>query len=439
KKSGRKGFKYRYMDPVIRKRDFKTIYLSDVRDANKAMQLFLESREKLKMGLPDNSGWQLLYAKIVERFVKESMISSDARRKCLRQYLDANPLELEVGAELSQMGTLTQKCHALMKTHGEGYVRKRVQQTLKQMTTWAASVGIFPYDPLATWKKFPRTVEAPKKRAWQPDELRSFLDAADELDQIHNRRFPSRIIFIGLLITGNRPGVVLRAKIADLDTNRLVLPSGSGKKRNGMATIPVEFRNQLSEYLQLRDKPDSKETLFVTSTGKGIDLRNIQDLYEQINTYTGVLRHWPEKDFANLAVEPVEVAAAIRLGRVKIDGAPPRSLEKIAKKNARIEAIQRLAEMLRPDVERFTKGRPLYSLRMTHRMWASRFVNGDCFRLQCGWSSKEIADKNYFDPRLVDPWQSSKAVWEVLKGSKSLIAENKPTAMIFAGSAENVG
>jgi len=47
KKSGRKGFKYRYMDPVIRTREFKTIYLSELCEANKAMQMILECREML--------------------------------------------------------------------------------------------------------------------------------------------------------------------------------------------------------------------------------------------------------------------------------------------------------------------------------------------------------------------------------------------------------
>ncbi len=363
------------------------------------------------------------------------MISSEARRKCLRQYLEKNPLNLEVGAELSQVGPLTQKCHALMITHGEGYVRKRVQQALKQLTTWAASVGVFPYDPLATWKRFPRTQPARKKRAWQPDEMQSFFDAADELDRIHNRRYPSRIIFSGLLITGNRPRAVLNAKVGDLDTTRIVLPPGSGKKRNGIATIPPAFRAQMLTYLEMRGGPGAEERLFVTPTGKPIDLRNIQELYRQIATFAAVCRHWPDKDLTNVSVEPVEVAAAIRLETVRIDGMPPRSPEKIAKREAKIEAISRIAASIRPDVERFLKDRPLYSLRMTHRMWASRFVNGDCYRLQCGWSSKDIADKNYFDPRLVDPAQSSKAVWDVLTGARTLFTENKITILPLTAGA----
>jgi hypothetical protein len=159
-------------------------------------------------GLPDDSGWQLPYPELIRRFLAEAPITSSVRRERLRQVLELNLAKLQHGVDFTHKGRLTSACQALRLERGDEYVRAYIQQPLKQVSAWASSVNLFPYDPLARWKRLPRSVEAKRKSAWMPDEMRAFFAAADELDGLLARPFPTGIIFKTLLITGNRPGGV---------------------------------------------------------------------------------------------------------------------------------------------------------------------------------------------------------------------------------------
>src|SRR5579862_3054694 len=438
RKTGRKGWQFRFMDPARGVRTRKTIWLGERREAERAFKNFLDGREARKLGLPDNSGWEVSYEEAVARFLKESPIPSDVRRDQLKLDLGRNLLNLHVLAELGNIGTLTTKCHRLLDNHKDIYVIKNVQQPLKQLAAWCASVGLLPYNPLAAWKKLRRSSEEKRPRAFLPGEIRAILEAADELDQLLNRPFPLAIIFKTLLVTGNRPTAIFNAKIADLHSGRIHLSPGVGTKRNGVATIPAEFEAELRSYLTLR-KTSPEDPLLLSPMGMAVSTDNINDDFKRATILAFVKLLWPVNDPATAAVEPVEVATRIVTGRRSgFDGAPPRDPIKIANREKKTAALEELAEKLVPEVDRRLIGRPMYALRATHISWARNLpVNNDSIKAQVGHAPRDIEEKHYLDPHLIDPNESSQAVWDILTGARELKGRRKEAVpMRLAAGAE---
>ena len=106
------------------------------------MQEFLDGREKRKLGLPDNSGWQMQYDELVVRFLAEAPISTEPRRAWLKQVLERNPLRLTIGADLANIGKLTADCMKIGKKQTPHYAVFSVQAPLKQLSRWATVIGL---------------------------------------------------------------------------------------------------------------------------------------------------------------------------------------------------------------------------------------------------------------------------------------------------------
>jgi integrase len=417
------GYQLRYTHPITKQRRKHTFRIHEVRKAEKAAFKFLDGLHGQAEGLPDDSGWKMLFPELVTKFLDEAPISTETRRKKLRKALENNYLGVLCGADFTRKGTLTAKCQRLRSDRGDEFVRKTVQQPLKQVTAWAASIDLFPYDPLARWKRLPRLTEAPRKRAWSSLEMRAFLAACRELDALIERKFPTTVIFKALLITGNRPGAVLRSTVGSLQAHRIYLHPGKGKKRNGKAYIPPAFHSELSEYIKLRGNPGAKESLFVSPEGAEVDLRNLRQTFTESATLAAVRLDWPSEMPEALTVKPIEVCNAILKGKIKLCGAPPRTAEAIEKRDQKIAAIQTVLNHLKPLVETRLQDRPMYSFRKTHRTWAKQFVGDDAVRLQCGWASAEISEKHYLDDDFNDAGESAAAVWKVLIGELQLKSE----------------
>ncbi len=74
KRTGRAGFRFRFTDPATGSRTHKTFWLRERREAERAFAEHMASREAVRIGLPDNSGWQMPFVDLVERFVEEAPI-----------------------------------------------------------------------------------------------------------------------------------------------------------------------------------------------------------------------------------------------------------------------------------------------------------------------------------------------------------------------------
>jgi integrase len=441
KRSGRSGWRWQFTDPATRRRTHKTVWIGERREAEKAFRLFLDSREARRIGLPDHSGWEMPYSKLAEKFVNEAPLASDARRTDLQRWLTRNHLNLQVGSDLSDLGKLTAGCRKLLEKQSDDYVIRCLQLPLKQLSRWAASIGLLPYDPLAAWKRMPWSGHKKRRRAFLPDEVRAIFSAADEIDSLLNRTNPSSIVFKTLLLTGNRPGALFAAKSGDLQGNRIHLPLGSGKKRNGMSTLPPAFVPELTRYVSPR-KQDPKQPLLVSHRGCEIDRLNISDDFKFSMVLAFVRMAWPQNEIDALTVDPIQVAYLIYKGKHRgFDGAPPKDPAKLKARQKQIAEVELLTAKIAPEVERRLEGRDLYALRKTHVSWARQLVNPDSVKLQVGHAPQDVEERHYLD--LVDARVSSEAVWDVLTGKRRLSgdreqAQNDDVALVAGVEIENL-
>ena len=420
-KTGRRGWRYRYTDPARGGRTHKTIWITERRESDRAFKEFLDGREARKLGLPDNSGWQISYDEAVKRFLAEAPIPTPVRRDQLKFDLEHNLLKLRFLRELGSLGALSAKCHRLLDSQKDIYVIKNVQQPLKQLAAWCASTGLLPYNPLAAWKKIRRSSEAKRPRAFLPSEMQAILDAADEIDRCFRRSFSSSLVFKTLLVTGNRPTALFNAKVKDLHSHRIHLAPGNGTKRNGVATVPLAFEAELKRSIEERDaEPDNP--LLLSPLGSAVCVDNINDDFKRAEILAFVRLSWPQDDPATLEISPMEVATSLFTGRrLKFDGAPPTDTKKIAQRARKIALLEELSARIKPEVDRLMERRPMYALRATHITWARNLpVNGDAVMAQVGHAPRDIEEKHYLDQDMVDPAESSQAVWDVLTGKRQL-------------------
>lgn len=421
KKDGRSGWLYRAVDPLTGNRVRKRVWISEKREADRALKKWQDRREAERMGLPTAVGWQLPYDELVARFVAEAPITSLRRRELLKSILLKNHLRIRAGADLAHLGTLTSRCLNLV-TQGEfseHYAVFSVQKTLKQLSRWAASVSLLPYDPLGAWRRLPWSGQQRHRRAFQPEELRAVLAAAEEYDQLLNRTLPSGIIYKALLLTGNRPGAVLNATVGDLQEGRIILPRGTKQKRNGMATVPEAFVAELKAYLTKRGELEVDAPLFASYQGSKGDRANLRHDFKKAMVLAFVQMHWPAAEPTAREVDPVNVAHAIYTGRLRgFDGPRPKDPEKLKARARKIRDVEALVKHLKPRVERQIEGLDMYCLRKTHISWARRLVSPDSVRIQVGHAARDVEERHYLD--LVDPSESSQAVWDILTGEKNL-------------------
>lgn len=427
RKDGRTGWRYRVVDPLTGKRVRKSIWIGSKRDADQALKKWKDEREAERLGLPRASGWQMNYEELVSRFLAEAPISSSLRRESLRRTFYKNYLELQVGADLAHVGKLTARC---MKLIQDGVVQDHfavfsIQASLKQMSRFLASAGLLPYDPLSAWKRLPWRGHHKRRRAFLPEEARAVLAAATELDDFLSRPLPSEIIYRTFLLTGNRPGAILQARVGDLLADRILLPPGTGKKRNGAATLPAPFIEDLKAYLLKRGNPDAGDVLFASYRGSKPFRQNLGPDFKRCMVLAFLRMNWPHDDPAAGKTSPIEVGHLLYTGRKRgFDGAPPKDKKKIEERKAQTRATTHLAEKLRQGLERWLIGRDMYCLRATSISWARRLVSPDSVRVQVGHAGRDVEERHYLD--LVDPHEASQAVFDVLTGVKNLMGKRRP-------------
>ncbi len=329
KKTGRTGWRYRFMDPYTGRRIKRHFWYSEEMLAQKALHEFLEDRQKLADNLPVSNGRRMPYLALVTKFLDEAPISSKERRDDLKRMLERNPLKLKLSAELFDRGRLTSACRKLNEGGDMRCGFRSVQAPLKQLTAWATSAQLFTHDPLRDWKRLPWSKRGKGARALGVDDLRLILEALAELDEVFRRKNGSLVPVLALLVTGNRSGAVFGSRIADLKEDRISLPEGNGKKRNGSATMPAAFIQIIRKHLEMRGAEKDDAPLFVSYRGGAIDRVNLLQDFKRAVFLAAVRCNsvWLKAEFAE--VEPVAVAHRLFTGQLRgHDGAPPRSAVK---------------------------------------------------------------------------------------------------------------
>ncbi len=420
KKTGRPGWLYRFNDPYTGRRSKKTFFYSEELVADQAFQKMLDERQKLRDGIPSNAALQMEYVALVGKFVTEAPITSEKRRSDLKKLLERNPLRVNRVAELFDRGRLTAACRKLFEAGNKRCCFRTAQAPLKQLTAWAASIDLLQYDPLQAWKKLPWRRTFKRTTAISADHLRLILQALLEMDEVYRRKFSSLAPVLTLLLTGNRNSAIYRASIADLKADRVALPEGNGKKRNGAATLPAEFVEILRRYLEHRNAKNNDARLLVSYAGTEIDLTNILKDFKRAMILAAVRLHWPKKaEYSE--VEPIAVAYRLHCGELPgHEGAPAKKAAKIEARRRRDTLVETVAREIESDVRKWCAQKTLYSLRKTHITWARQLVSADAVRVQVGHAPRDVEEKHYLDESMVKPSKSSQAVWDVLLGRLSL-------------------
>lgn len=449
-KLGKTGWRFRYTDPATKRRQYHTVWQENKNQAMRGFLAFLEGRDDVRRGLPDNTGWDKSWEHVVGRFLAEAPLS-EQRRTRLKTILDRNELEMRSAADVMDVSRLTLKCRELVVKLGAHYVHDSLQDVLKQVTRWASSsaIRLLPSNPLATWTALQAPEQKKIRRSFLPDEVKAILAAADEYDALSiplgrrwkNRnegpavprhKYPSRVPFEVFLLTFNRPGVQIDANVSQLGVDRIILPKGTGKKLNGLATLPPVYMAFLREYCAGRDQTDP---LLVSHDGTRIDRQNLLKYFRRCMVLAFVRLEWPKDDLVAASIEPVEVAHLIYHGRQKgYDGAPPRDQEKIRERKQHMQDVEVLAAELTPKVEARLKDRDMYCLRKTSRSWAEQLCNRNSIRLQMGRAAEDIDERHYID--LIDPHLASEAIWDVLTGAKLLRHQQRAAILPMRPTAD---
>lgn len=434
KRRKQNGFRYRYVDPTTHKRERVTFWTDDKLEAAREFVEFLEARRREAHGQPGAKGWTTPYEDLVRLFLDQAEISSQVRRDALRVRLELNPLKIRTAADLRNVGALRKRARDLVGTVQYVQRTKRrfkvgwspynvkhgVQKALKQLTRWAASDGLLPYDPLSRWSPLKGVVCQKRPAFNNPAELRDVLAASDELDGILNHKLLTRIPLLAFLVTGNRPSAVLSADVADFRDGRIYLPEGNGRKRNGLAALPEEFQKQLSTYLRRRDRPGQAAPLFVTARGHRPEAKALARWFTRCQIIAAVSRFWPENHPAASVTERASVAQALYYRRVP-EGAGRKPLDerKRRKRQALEAATEAIADTIREDVDRWIGRRTLYSLKHTMITWARRLhLDVTAINAQVGHTGASVQERHYVDA--VDPRPVAEAVWSVLTGAIDL-------------------
>lgn len=441
-KRRRSGWKFRFLNPKTGRVTEKTFW---VNERTVADQMFRKHLDKCASEI-DVDPWAQSYETLVQRFLEEAPLASESRRKEVARVLQKNDLGLVVAADLNDPGLLNARSRKALDEGRSSAVNlvNRVQPILKQLTRWAYEVNVLPSNPLVRWRKLPFRFERSRRRAFRPEEIRAILAGARELDRMYDRKHPVELVLRTLVVCGNRPGAVFRARIADLEADRIRMPPGVGKKRNGAATLPQELIAELRLYARGR-KADSP--LLVTPMGAAIEKVNYTKREFRAAAVLAFVRMlWPHHDPRTKHAEPVEVASVILSGKpYKFDGAPAAKEEKIAARKTKKGAIDGLAKQLKAAVEVKLEGRDLYAFtRKTHITLARAIgVHPDAVALQVGHTGGGVEEKFYLDESLIDPSKSSRAVYDLIVEKTTLggdgKSEQKRSAKVLpmAAGAEN--
>jgi integrase len=430
KRTGATGWQFRPTDPATDRRTKVTFWIGERREAERAFQPWRDGREKLKLGLPDEAAWEMEYATLVNRFIEEAPISSKRRRSRLKSSLLNCGLGLRRARDLCNRQQLSAVCTAMARAGRDQYVRKDLQAPLKQMTRWAAQNGILPLNPLADWPLVKRTSEVVHRRALRPDEARAILRAADVLHTTKRRKHSMSLVYRVLLVTGNRPGALGAANVADFDGERINLKPGAGNKHNGAALLVPDVAEELREYVDDR-KAKVGDPLLVSPRGKRLQKDNNNTDFVEAACLGLTTIEWPD----NVEdVEPIEVSHVLFTGRMRgYDGPAPTNPKKIELRRVHQQRIAELAEQIGPVVRKKMERVSVYSLKATHITWARRLVSPDSVRVQVGHAGRDVEERHYLDVDLVNPKDSAQAVWDVLTGARSLDGGYRSPAKAVVG------
>ena len=257
------------------------------------------------------------------------------------------------------------------------------------------------------------------------------LAAADCLDEICCRNFPSRPVWSALLITGARITAFSRLDVNDLDRDKnrpRVKLSGNNKKLAGAGALDKTTFAETHEYVGNRESGP----LFLSPNGLRLDRYSALDNWRAALSLAFVDLEWPDTCLRDIRLAYL-VSLALQTGKVRVAmGGPITGTHKpgVLKETERLSLENRvtdLADQVRQKWQERMDGPygrvDVHALRMTHRTWALRqgvpeilvdrqigHTSTAAKALEAAWSS--IGRAHYTDFRMLtlDAGKSAEAV-----------------------------
>lgn len=416
---------WRRVDPKTGRRVIKSTGTRRMELAIRKAAEFDDKWEKAAAGMPNFDWARVELRPLVDDWIADQDTVTEHTRKIRRRHLTRafSDLKLKVVADLSDLASLDRRLRALDCTPALRH--KAYQVPLKQFSRWLAENNRFTErDLLATWKKLPvpKSGEA-ARRAMLPEEFARALVAADQLDEFHRRKHPSRPVLMALLVTAPRATALAERDVEHLREERIDYGEGIGNKRNGWGALDAVTAAELRAYVG-----DRKEgPLFLTPVGNRFDRLRLLDLWKEIFGLGVMGELLPDVDLESRIL----TNRALIHGRVKVSKGGSR-LRKETRKALRTKEreIATLVERVRAEWTRRVDGVDVHAFRKTHQTWAEaqgvpavlidkqlgHAVAGgaqlDVFRAVRAMGASRVGRKHYLDlgSKLLDPTPSAEAV-----------------------------
>lgn len=341
---------------------------------------FENEYQRRRAGLSVLDAYAKPLAPAAEHWIKSLDATDEVREMRSMQIMRAlKLLKLTTFADLDDISRLECNLLGLEGTCGTtGRAMSRLtlvrcfQNPLKQFSKWASRNRRYLHeDPLAQWDllKIPSTLPRLYRRAVAPGEMARALLAADALDGLYKRPFPTGIFFLSLLISGARFGALQALEVKGLlrERSRFFLGASVGKKRKGEASLDARTLLEVTAYLGTR----TSGPLFLGVMGEALEHNKVLKHWRESFRFGLIDELWPEgvpRDVRTIW----EVERYLATDRVPTVGGNPRRLraETVAARVEHAREVKAIGEKLREAVELRMAGIDLHALRKTHRTWS---------------------------------------------------------------------
>jgi len=210
----------------------------------------------------------------------------------------------------------------LLANHGRSPATfNRHLAAIRSYINWAVQAGIANSNPLLEIRSVKTNIQ-PKVRWLGRKKQFAILRKAEECVQnaqsesTRHRAIRNRSMMILILNSGVRLEEMMKLKLEDVDiaqrSGTLFIRSGKGL-RSRVVPLNADARRSLENWFEIRSKSERRE-VFLSSNGKAIGRRTIQDAFEKISDFSHVefsphtLRHTFAKNLIDSGVGIEKVA-----------------------------------------------------------------------------------------------------------------------------------
>lgn len=265
---------YLRFETVASKETWRSLRTAHLMRARREVAKMIEAEEAKRAGLEDPFAWAKQSAlDALQSWLDAEISMSPDRRNYVEKYIRQalSRAGVKTLAELKPK-ILRTAVREHRKTACRDTVNKATIRPLRQWSAWLAEEEITPHHTLSGLRPLKKPDDEKPVRSYVPLEAVvcvALLDAAYDLDILYKRQSPGLAMALEVvLISGNRPGVVLSRRVSDLQRDRhgwyLNLPPGKGNKKNGDSRLTNDLAKRLAS--AVKDRP---ETSFQLTSGRG--------------------------------------------------------------------------------------------------------------------------------------------------------------------------